>query len=83
MRGGRPCGTGDFTFTVTWYSRMFNETDRSGERVAKRDCFKSFIGPPSRRAVCDRKKATPCRTLCQGATEKDCLPPRLTTRNQT
>jgi len=44
---GRLRGTGDFTLTVTWYSRMFNETDLNGERAAKRDCFTSFIGPPS------------------------------------
>jgi len=68
--GARPCGTGEFTFTVTWYSRMFNETDRSGERVAKRDCFKSFIGPPSRTDVVVAGQATPCRTPCQEEAKK-------------
>jgi hypothetical protein len=36
---------------------MFKETDRNGERVAKRDCFKSFIGPPSRLDVCGSQKS--------------------------
>ena len=67
---GRPCGTGDFTFTVTWYSRMFKETHRSGERLAKRECFKSFICPPSRRDGVVAGQATPSRTLCQGVAKK-------------
>ena len=52
-RGGRGCGTGPLHFDVTWYSRICNETERNGDRVARRDCFKSFILPPSRRDVID------------------------------
>jgi hypothetical protein len=49
---GRGCGTAVFTFNVTWYSRMWSETDRAADPEAKRDgCFKSFIFPPSRRVV--------------------------------
>src|SRR2546428_8048479 len=67
-RFGR-CGTGVLTFTVTWYSRICSETDRSGERVAKRACLKSFICPPSRRLVVVARQATPRRSRCQGVTK--------------
>ena len=41
-------GTGDLTFTVTWQSRIWRETDRLLPRVVSRrdDCFKSFIVLP-------------------------------------
>src|SRR5262245_20420936 len=64
---GRGCGTGPLTLHVTWYSRICNETDRNGDRVARRDCFKSFILPPSRRDVSDAGQPTLGRAPCQDA----------------
>jgi hypothetical protein len=62
---GRGCGTGPLTLQVTWYSRICSETERNGDRVARRDCFKSFIVPPSRRDVYDAGQPTPGRSTCQ------------------
>ena len=62
---GRDCGTGPLTLQVTWYSRICNDTERNGDRVARRDCFKSFILPPSRRDVNDAGQPTPGRATCQ------------------
>jgi len=42
----RGCGTADRTFNVTWYSRMWSDTDRTGVPEDERGCFKSFISPP-------------------------------------
>ena len=62
---GRGCGTGPLTLQVTWYSRICNDTERNGDRVARRDCFKSFILPPSRRDVNDAGQPTPGGATCQ------------------
>ena len=71
---GRDWGTGVLTLTVTWYSRIWIETDRKGLRVARREtCFKSFINPPTRIAVVVvRDKLRPVETDVKHMTTRCC-----------
>jgi hypothetical protein len=46
LAANRRCGTADRTFNVTWYSRMWSDTDRTAVPEDERGCFKSFISPP-------------------------------------
>jgi hypothetical protein len=46
LAASRGCGTAERTFSVTWYSRMWSDTDRTGAPEDERGCFKSFISPP-------------------------------------
>jgi hypothetical protein len=46
LAASRGCGTAERTFNVTWYSRMWSDTDRTGVPEDERGCFKSFISPP-------------------------------------
>jgi hypothetical protein len=56
---GRGCGTADRTFNVTWYSRMWSDTDRTGVPEDERGCFKSFISPPRAELFLDARQPTP------------------------
>lgn len=54
---------------MTWYSRIWRETDRNGNRVAIRDCFESFINPPATaEIVLCGEQATLATGECQAKT---------------